>query len=166
MIKKNLVTLALSSLMVIPTQAQQLSQKSKLSPLHFEAERNGLKVLPQRFEYTLLDDYKIKIGDVLVDTENINFSIAPAKSSQGYDLTFTWPIHLFDRGELALKNNTGKAIINTVFESKDLKVIATANTSPTTNNESTTSEEESTANVEASSEGEQLRSELAALYSA
>lgn len=164
MIKKNLVTLALSSLMVIPTQAQQLSQKSKLSPLHFEAERNGLKVLPQRFEYTLLDDYKIKIGDVLVDTENIKFSIAPAKSSQGYDLTFTWPIHLFERGELALKNNTGKAIINTVFESKDLKVIATANASPTptTNTESTTSEEESTANVEASSEGEQLRSELAA----
>lgn len=163
MIQRPLMTIALSTLMLTSAQAQQVSQKSKLSPLHFEAERNGLKVLPQRFEYTLLDDYKIKIGDVLVDTENIKFSVAPSKSSQGYDLTFTWPLHLFERGELALKNNTGKAILNAAFESKDLKVIgsSTATTIATENN-STTAQTNESEPQETNSDTEQLRSELAA----
>lgn len=165
MIKGHLVTIALSSLMAVSSQAQQVAQKSKLSPLHFEAERNGLKVLPQRFEYTLLDDYKIKIGDVLVDTENIKFSVAPAKNSQGYDLTFTWPIHLFERGELALKNNTGKAILNATFESKDLKLITANNKNTTQTNPENTQEpqeNQESESQEVHTEGEQLRSELAA----
>lgn len=160
-LKLSLLSILMGTILVPTVQAQQ-PKKSKLTPLFFEAERNGLKILPQRFEYTLLDDYKLKIGDVLVNTEVINFSLAPAKKGEGYDLTFNWPLHLFEEGELALKNNAGKAILTANFTKKDLKFVGepAAHTNKTNPNSETPNIEADSPEEVASQE--QLRGDLAA----
>lgn len=139
----------------------QAQNKSKLIPLQFEAERNGLKILPQRFDYTLIDDYKIKIGDVLIDTELIKFSVEKGADKENYNLTFTWPIHLFESGELSLKNTTGKAIITAQFESKDLKIITPQTAAAKTEN-SEGGNSENPSNDAPAVQSEDLRTDLAA----
>lgn len=94
---------------------------SKLKPLYFQASKNKLQVLPQRFEYTLLDEDRLKIGDILLDTTQVSFQLEQSKDNQGtYRIRFTWPAELIKEGELAIKNNSGKAIFNTLISKSNV----------------------------------------------
>ncbi|UOF01702.1 hypothetical protein [Bdellovibrio reynosensis] len=116
----------LISLVAILCSAQVLAQgkgSSKLKPLYFQADKNNLQVLPQRFEYTLIDDDRLKVGDILIDTTQVTFQIEPSGDKEGtFRIHFTWPAGLIKDGELAIKNNSGKAIFNAIATKKELKI--------------------------------------------
>nr|BFD67278.1 hypothetical protein HAGR004_23000 [Bdellovibrio sp. HAGR004] len=115
-------------LSAIPTWAQNRS--SKLKPLYFQADKNNLQVLPQRFEYTLMDEDRLKVGDILIDTTEVTFQIEPSPAKKGaYRIRFTWPAGLIKEGELAIKNNSGKAIFNAVLNRDNVKISQAETTS-------------------------------------
>ncbi|MGZ3773087.1 MAG: hypothetical protein ACXVCY_03515 [Pseudobdellovibrionaceae bacterium] len=96
---------------------------SKLKPLFFQADKNGVQVLPQRFEYSLLDEDRLKVGDILIDTTQVTFKIEPSTEKTGtYRIQFSWPAGLINEGQLAIKNSSGKAIFNKVVTKNVLKI--------------------------------------------
>lgn len=104
-----------------PIFAQQ--SKAKLKPLYFQADKNNLQVLPQRFEYTLLDEDRLKVGDILIDASQITFQIEPSAQIKGtYNIRFTWPAGLLKEGSISIKNNSGKAVLNTAITTENIKV--------------------------------------------
>lgn len=95
----------------------------KLKPLYFQADKNNLQVLPQRFEYTLLDQDRLKVGNILIDTTEIQFQIERTGDKKNpYAIRFQWPAGLIKEGKLAIKNNSGKAIFTRTIQPGDLKL--------------------------------------------
>lgn len=90
--------------------------------LFYQADKNNVQVLPQRFEYAILDEDRLKIGDILIDTSKLSFDLQPA--SQGkFKLTFKWPAALLQDGNIILKNNVGKALFDSEFNKENIKII-------------------------------------------
>ncbi len=89
--------------------------------LFYQADKNNVQVLPQRFEYALLDEDRLKIGDILIDTSKLSFDLQAA--SQGkFKLTFKWPAALLQDGNIILKNNVGKALFDSSFSKENIKI--------------------------------------------
>lgn len=102
------------------TGAQAQNTTKKQIPLNFEAARNGLQVLPQKFEYGLLDADRIRIGDILIDTRTFKFQLVPRNGL--FALRFAWPAGLLTKGQLILLNNNGKALWSKDFRESDIKI--------------------------------------------
>lgn len=110
------------TLLLATTSYAQTQSRSDLKPLHFQADKNGLDVLPQRFEYSLWDEDRFSIGDVLIDSRQVTFDLAPSKDKKNqYVIRFTWPAGLLREGQLTIKNNSGKAIMATEVDKAVLK---------------------------------------------
>ncbi|MBL7545875.1 MAG: hypothetical protein JNL11_18805 [Bdellovibrionaceae bacterium] len=77
-------------------------------PIYFLPEKNNLQILPQKFEYNLLNKSTIKIGDIVIDSNNLSLELS--RDTKGYSFIFNWPAGLFQYAELVLFNNYGKAI--------------------------------------------------------
>lgn len=107
---------------LIPNAIFAQSNLSKLKPLYFQADKNHLQILPQRFEYTLMDEDKLKIGDILIDFTQVSFQIEPSAKKGVYNVSFTWPSGLMNTGLIAIKNNSGKAILNKKIEQADITI--------------------------------------------
>ena len=108
---------------VVSLSAFAQQNRAKLKPLYFQADKNNLQVLPQRFEYTLLDEDRLKVGDILIDASQITFHIEPSQQIKGtYNIRFTWPAGLMKEGEISIKNNSGKAVLNSVITPENIKV--------------------------------------------
>lgn len=90
-------------------------------PIYFLPEKNNLQILPQKFEYNLLNASTIKIGDIVIDSNNLSLGLSQEKSK--YLFTFTWPAGLFENAELVLFNNYGKAIQNYSIKKEDIELI-------------------------------------------
>lgn len=90
-------------------------------PVYFLPEKNNLQILPQKFEYNLLNNSTIKIGDIVIDSNNLSIELVPEKG--GYSFTFTWPAGLFQNAELVIFNNYGKAIKNYTIKKDQLQLI-------------------------------------------
>lgn len=82
------------------------AQRARLRPLDFDADRNGLQVLAQRFEYALTEGERLQIGDLALDGEKFRLEFEPGTRN----LTFRWPQLMARRGRLSLLNNIGKAV--------------------------------------------------------
>lgn len=95
-------------------------------PLLFPAEQNKIQVLPQRFEYTLLDSERIKIGDILIDATLLRFEILKSESEK-VQLMFSWPAGLLQEGGISLINNNGRAIWDSPILKKDIKIAKVEN---------------------------------------
>lgn len=115
---KNIWILSLALCLFSTSSA--FAQTKRSQPLFFPAEKNNLQILPQRFEYSLLDNDRLKIGDVLIDTRKITVRIEPTGNKKTpYRAYFTWPTGLIKEGELAIKSNSGKAVFKVAVNSKD-----------------------------------------------
>ncbi len=87
------------------------AQAGDLPQLYFPIEKSRIQILPQRFEYQLLNKDQIQIGNVLVDATKIDFQILPSpKSTDRFKLRFHWPAGLLNQGEIAIKDNSGKGL--------------------------------------------------------
>lgn len=108
-------------LSILFSLSPSFAQKSRVKPLYFQADKNNLQVLPQRFEYSLLDDDRLKVGDIIIDASQVTFELTPSAQKKGtYNIRFSWPAGLLQEGELAVKNNSGKAIFNATIHSKNI----------------------------------------------
>jgi hypothetical protein len=93
-------------------------------PLFFQADKNNIQILPQRFEYNLVDEDHIKIGDIVIDGSTFGFQIASSVNFPGkYRARFIWPAGLLKDGSILLKDNTGKAVWTTNFNRKTIKLV-------------------------------------------
>lgn len=105
------------------TAVAQTRTKSDLKPLFFQADKNNLQVLPQRFEYSLWDEDRLSVGDVLIDSTQVTFELEPSREKKNqYRIRFTWPAGLLKEGELAIKNNSGKAILAAELDKDTVKI--------------------------------------------
>jgi hypothetical protein len=93
----------LTALLIFPA----FSQASEL--LYFPIDKTKIQILPQRFEYELINKDKFRLGNTLLDAEKIGFQIQSASRSR-YTLKFRWPASLIRKGEIVIKDNVGKAI--------------------------------------------------------
>lgn len=118
--RKLVITLFL--LFVSTVQAQTLGQ-----PLFFPADKNKIQILPQRFEYTLMDTEKIKLGDILIDASLIRFDVIKLKKTDNYALKFYWPAALLVEGEIIILDNNGKVILSIPLEKKKIEIINVEN---------------------------------------
>ncbi|MBL7557147.1 MAG: hypothetical protein JNM24_15080 [Bdellovibrionaceae bacterium] len=97
------------NLLVITVSLFTISAFTKeKEPVYFLPEKNNLQILPQKFEYNLLNSSTIKIGDIVIDSNNLSLELALDRSQ--YQFIFNWPAGLFEQAELVLFNNYGKAI--------------------------------------------------------
>ncbi|HEY1079023.1 MAG TPA: hypothetical protein VGE46_02965 [Bdellovibrio sp.] len=109
--------------LVVSVSAAAQQNRAKLKPLYFQADKNNLQVLPQRFEYTLLDEDRLKVGDILIEASQITFHVEPSSRIKGtYNIRFTWPAGLLKEGAISIKNNSGKAVLNSVITPENIKV--------------------------------------------
>jgi hypothetical protein len=99
-------------------------------PLYFQADRNGVQVLAQKFEYAILDTEKIRIGDILIDASTFNFQLIRSGNENAYRLKFKWPAGLLTQGQLILMNNNGKAILNHPIADNQIKISAVSSDEP------------------------------------
>src|SRR5690349_966317 len=97
-------------------------------PLYFQANINGVKIIPQKFEYGLLDAEKIRIGDILIDATTFRFQLVPTED--GMALKFNWPAGLVEEGDLSVLNNNGKALWTRSISKNQFKVTSVAGKIP------------------------------------
>ncbi|HEY8271328.1 MAG TPA: hypothetical protein VIG33_10610, partial [Pseudobdellovibrionaceae bacterium] len=94
------------------------------TPLLFQADKNNIQILPQRFEYNLIDEDQLKIGDILINYVTFGFQILPSANFPGkYRAKFTWPSSLLQEGSLLIKNNTGKAVWTANFSRRSVRLV-------------------------------------------
>ncbi len=110
------------ALIIFSISISAAAGSEKSQALVFQADRNGAQILPQKFEYTLLDAQKIRIGDILIDSSTFNFQLIRTGSDEKYKIKFNWPAAMLIRGDLILMNNNGKSLWKTTINEKQIKV--------------------------------------------
>jgi len=98
-----------------------LARSEVIEPLYFPADKNNLEVLPQGFSFNLMDDYRIQIGNLIVDTRQFNFSVTPSTAFKGqFQIHFTWPAALFKEGILTLRSGDNQTIFPLKIARKEI----------------------------------------------
>lgn len=111
----------LALLAVAPSMA---AERAVRKPLYFQANRNNVQVLAQRFEYDLMDANRLRMGDILIDSTKLHFQVSRAGTGDGYVLRFQWPAGLFKDGSILLLNNNGKALWTGEFTPDTIQITA------------------------------------------
>ena len=96
--------------------------QNKAAALMFEAKKNNVQVLPQRFEYSVFDDGTLKIGDIVINPSDVFFNLSTDPTTQKIQLNFRWPAGLLTDGEIAIKNAVGKAVWSQSFTKEQIQV--------------------------------------------
>ncbi|MBC7371469.1 MAG: hypothetical protein H7326_07890 [Bdellovibrionaceae bacterium] len=95
-------------------------------PLQFQVDKNNIQILPQRFEYNLVDEDHIKIGDIVIDSTTFGFQISSKPEPNGkFRARFIWPAGLLKDGTLSIRDNTGKSIWSVAVNRKNTRIINT-----------------------------------------
>lgn len=91
--------------------------------LFFPVDRSQIKILPQRFEYQLIDKDQFRVGDVIMTANEIDFQLVPVnKARTQFKIRFRWPAGLLKHGEIAIKDNSGKAIFIKKLKKDQIKI--------------------------------------------
>jgi len=86
--------------------AQELENKNAL---FFPLNKTDSQILPQMFEYQLIDKDQIRIGNIVMDARKVSLKMKPI-GKEKVIFTFEWPAGLLTGGELVIKDNSGKMI--------------------------------------------------------
>ena len=105
---------------------QSLWAQTKPAALMFEAKKNNVQVLPQRFEYSVFDDGTLKIGDIVINPSDVFFNLSTDPETQKIQLNFRWPAALLTDGEIAIKNAVGKAVWSQSFTKPQIQIKKTS----------------------------------------
>lgn len=109
----------------LPAYAQTRGSNTK--PLFFQAEKNKIQVLQQRFDYVLTEDNKLMVGDILIDFNQLTFQLHQS-ANKSYQAHFQWPADLFKSGELSIRNHSGKTIFRRTIPFNNQMLIPEQNT--------------------------------------
>ncbi|RYZ75518.1 MAG: hypothetical protein EOP04_33225, partial [Proteobacteria bacterium] len=101
-----------------------LAKSAESVPLQFQADKNNIQILPQRFEYNLVDEDHIKIGDIVIDSTTFGFQISSKPEASGkFRARFIWPVGLLKDGTLSIRDNTGKSIWSVTVSRKNTRIM-------------------------------------------
>lgn len=120
-------TLSLFGISIILIVSLISSVAQSKVPLFFPADKNKIKILPQTFEYTLVDSDRIRIGDILIDANLLRFEIVRPPGETKVQLLFSWPAGLLQDGGLYLVNNNGRAIWDSPIVKKNITIAKVEN---------------------------------------
>lgn len=98
---------------VSPANAVSPSVREKMNgelSLFFPLEKANVQILPQRFEFNLVDKDKFRIGNTLFDARLFEFRVSKGESEDKFRLKLKWPAGLLSEGEISIRDNIGKAI--------------------------------------------------------
>lgn len=90
-------------------------------PVNFLPEKNNLQILPQKFEYNLVSNSSIQLGDILIDSNNLSLDMDGGQKNP--QLIFTWPAGLIKNANLILFNHFGKAIAKFVVSKENIELL-------------------------------------------
>lgn len=110
--------LIICSTLVSPIAKAETTEKSV--SILFPLEKSNVHSQAQKFEYQILSDGKIKLGNTLIDQRR--FSLKILRGANKYYLAAQWPAAAISDGSLVLKDNTGKLIWNQPLKSSRLKI--------------------------------------------
>lgn len=97
------------------------------APLFFQADKNNIQVLPQKFEYGLIDENTTRLGDILIDVTQLKVQIVPDPGGpNSFRLKFNWPAGLLTEGKIILKDNIGKALVTADVNPRNVRVRKTS----------------------------------------
>lgn len=100
-----------------------LSISATAERLKFPVEKNNVQIFPQRFEYALIDENHIRIGDIMIDANKVSLELIPQdKQLTVFRFRFRFPSPLMTAGELVVKDSIGKAIWIQKFEKANLAI--------------------------------------------
>ena len=107
-----------------PWGEYSFSKTADAIPLQFQADKNNIQILPQRFEYNLVDEDHIRIGDIVIDSTTFGFQISSKIEANGkYRARFIWPAGLLKEGTLTIRDNTGKSIWSATVSPKNTRLL-------------------------------------------
>lgn len=99
-----------------------ISHAQTSEPLFFPADKNNLEVAPQGFSFNLLDDNRIQVGNLIVDTSQMGLQVFPSKNFKDqYQILFTWPAALFKDGLLTIRSADNKVLYPLSIQRKEIK---------------------------------------------
>lgn len=78
--------------------------------LFFPIEKNNIKILPQRFEYELINKDQFRIGNIVFDARLFDFRVSKGEADDKFNIKLRWPAGLLSEGEISIRDNIGKAI--------------------------------------------------------
>lgn len=88
--------------------ASEGTRTTRLS-LFFPIDKNNIQILPQRFEYELIDKDRFRVGNAVFDARNFSFQVS-TPSRNKYKFSARWPSALLNNGEISIRDNIGKSI--------------------------------------------------------
>jgi hypothetical protein len=77
--------------------------------LFFPIEKSHIRSLPQQFEYQIIDADHFRVGDLMIDSNKIDFRLSLSTEKELMAL-FRWPSALVSAGEIVLQDNVGKSL--------------------------------------------------------
>ena len=86
------------------------AQSNSADQLGFPVEKNNIRILPQRFEYNLIDANRFQIGNLLIQATDIGIRVQTDKPSLEQKFVFYWPLDLLEFGEILIKDSSGKGL--------------------------------------------------------
>jgi hypothetical protein len=95
--------------------------KEYTHPVFFPPEKNSVRILPQKFEYSLIDQDHIRVGDVIVDANSTTINLK--SEDNNFKFAFSWPAGLLNKGTVLVKSQTGKTIFKENINSKNIKIV-------------------------------------------
>ncbi len=94
--------------LVLNTATAADAPPSNRLSLFFPIDKNNIQILPQRFEYELIDKDQFRVGNAFFDARNFKFEVHKLKDV--YKFSLHWPAGLLSNGEISIRDNIGKAI--------------------------------------------------------
>lgn len=103
------------------SQAQKATAPSTHLGLFFPVEKSNINILPQRFEYELINKDKFRVGNILFDARLFSFRVGKGSEDDKLKLQLKWPAGLLAEGEISIRDNIGKAIWIHPIDQKQVK---------------------------------------------
>lgn len=95
-------------LVLVAGMAGAENAPTKRLSLFFPIDKNNIQILPQRFEYELIDKDQFRVGNAYFDARHFRFQVK--RKGGEYSFTVQWPAALLSGGEISIRDNIGKAI--------------------------------------------------------
>lgn len=98
--------------------------KGNPNSLFFPFEKNHVQILPQRFEYELLDKDQFRIGNAQFDARLFEFNVSDKANENGErKIQVRWPAALLTTGEISIRDNIGKSLWTTPIAKSTAKMV-------------------------------------------
>lgn len=120
MMFRHACTAGFLTLLALTAPAQDKSKWDLRKQVYYPVERNGVKILPQRFEYQLTEPENFRIGDALFTVADFKTSLREDKNDKSsYALSIAWPSAVLAVGEVHLKDSAGKTLWSQAIDPKE-----------------------------------------------